>query len=255
MRMTNKAGLITGAASGLGYESAKLLAAEGAAVLLCDIDVAGGEAAAQEIRNAGGTAQFQQCDVSKEADIIAAIAKVRSEWGGFDFIHNNAGIQVEKSILDTSNEEWDAINTVNLKAVFWGCKHAVTAMRETGGGSIVNTASALSLVGDPFLPAYTATKHGVLGLTRAVGAAYAIDGIRCNCVCPGDMETPMIIKYWEATGNPEQAKIDMGAAYPAKKIGHPREVAQMILFLASDESSYVNATYMVVDGGLLSKCY
>jgi NAD(P)-dependent dehydrogenase (short-subunit alcohol dehydrogenase family) len=110
-------------------------------------------------------------------------------------------------------------------------------------------------VGDPFLPAYTATKHGVLGLTRAVGAAYAIDGIRCNCVCPGDMETPMIIKYWEATGNPEQAKIDMGAAYPAKKIGHPREVAQMVLFLASDESSYVNATYMVVDGGLLSKCY
>lgn len=255
MRMNNKAGLITGAASGLGYESAKLLAAEGAAVLLCDIDVAGGERAAQEIRDAGGTALFQQCDVSKEAEIIAAIAKVRSEWDGFDFIHNNAGIQVEKSILDTSNEEWDAINTVNLKAVFWGCKHAVTAMRETGGGSIVNTASALSLVGDPFLPAYTATKHGVLGLTRAVGAAYAIDGIRCNCVCPGDMETPMIIKYWEATGNPEQAKIDMGAAYPAKKIGHPREVAQMILFLVSDDSSYVNASYMVVDGGLLSKCY
>lgn len=255
MRMSNKAGLITGAASGLGYESAKLLAAEGAAVLLCDIDVTGGERAAAEIRDAGGTALYQQCDVSKEADIIAAIAKVRSEWGGFDFIHNNAGIQVEKSILDTSNEEWDAINTVNLKAVFWGCKHAVIAMKETGGGSIVNTASALSLVGDPFLPAYTATKHGVLGLTRAVGAAYAIDGIRCNCVCPGDMETPMIIKYWEATGDPEQAKIDMGAAYPAKKIGHPREVAQMILFLASDESSYVNASYMVVDGGLLSKCY
>jgi NAD(P)-dependent dehydrogenase (short-subunit alcohol dehydrogenase family) len=239
----------------MGYESAKLLAAEGAAVLLCDIDVTGGERAAAEIRDAGGTALYQQCDVSKEADIIAAIAKVRSEWGGFDFIHNNAGIQVEKSILDTSNEEWDAINTVNLKAVFWGCKHAVIAMKETGGGSIVNTASALSLVGDPFLPAYTATKHGVLGLTRAVGAAYAIDGIRCNCVCPGDMETPMIIKYWEATGDPEQAKIDMGAAYPAKKIGHPREVAQMILFLASDESSYVNASYMVVDGGLLSKCY
>lgn len=255
MRMDNKVGLVTGAASGLGYESAKLLASEGAAVLICDIDTANGEAAAEEIRNAGGTALFQHCDVSKEAEIIAAIAKVRSEWDGFDFMHNNAGIQVEKSILDTTNEEWDAINTVNLKAVFWGCKHAVVAMRETGGGSIVNTASALSLVGDPFLPAYTATKHGVLGLTRAVGAAYAIDGIRCNCVCPGDMETPMIIKYWEATGDPEQARIDMGAAYPAKKIGHPREVAQMILFLASDESSYVNASYMVVDGGLLSKCY
>ena len=255
MRMKNKVGLVTGAASGLGYESAKLMAEEGAAVLLCDIDTEMGERAAQEIRDVGGSALFERCDVSKEDNIIAAIARVRSEWGGFDFIHNNAGIQVEKSILDTTNEDWDAINTVNLKAVFWGSKHAVMAMRETGGGSIVNTASALSLVGDPFLPAYTATKHGVLGLTRAVGAAYVIDGIRCNCVCPGDMETPMIIKYWEATGDPEQAKIDMGAAYPAKKIGHPREVAQMVLFLASDDSSYVNASYMVVDGGLLSKCY
>lgn len=119
MRMNNKMGLITGAASGLGYESAKLLAEEGAAVLICDIDSAGGEKAAQEIRDAGGTALFQFCDVSKESDIVEAISKVRSEWGGFDFIHNNAGIQLEKTILDTSNEEWDAINTVNLKAVFW----------------------------------------------------------------------------------------------------------------------------------------
>jgi NAD(P)-dependent dehydrogenase (short-subunit alcohol dehydrogenase family) len=168
--MKNKTGLVTGAASGLGYESAKLMAEEGAAVLLCDIDTSAGERAAQEIRDAGGTALFQQCDVSKEDDIIAAIARVRREWDGFDFIHNNAGIQVEKTILETSNEEWDAINTVNLKAVFWGSKHAVLAMQQTGGGAIVNTASALSLVGDPFLPAYTATKHGVLGLTRAVGA-------------------------------------------------------------------------------------
>ncbi len=255
MRMANKVGLVTGAASGLGEESAKLLAREGAAVLVCDIDTANGERVAREITAAGGTARFRHTDVSKEAEIIQAIADVRREWGGFDFIHNNAGVQLEKPLHETTTEEWDWINTVNLKAVFWGCKHAVLAMRETGGGSIVNTASALSLVSDPFLPAYTATKHGVLGITRSVGLAYAIDGIRCNCVCPGDMETPMIVKYWHATGDPEKAKAEMAAQYPAKKIGHPREVAQMVLFLASDESSYVNATYMIVDGGLLAKVY
>jgi NAD(P)-dependent dehydrogenase (short-subunit alcohol dehydrogenase family) len=255
MRMQNKVGVVTGAASGLGYEVSKLLASEGARVVLADVDVDGGERAAAEINAAGGGATFTRCDVTVEDDVVAAIATARSEFGGFDFMHNNAGIQLEVPLHETTNEQWDQINAVNLRGVFWGCKHAVLAMRETGGGSIVNTASALSLVGDPFLPAYTATKHGVLGLTRAVGAGYALDGIRCNCVCPGDMETPMIIKYWNATGDPEQAKIDMAAAYPAKKIGHPSEVAQAVLFLASDESSYMNASYMVVDGGLLSKAY
>ena len=255
MRMQDRKGLVTGAASGLGEESAKLLAEEGASVLICDIDVENGERVAREIAAAGGTARFLRTDVSVEQDIIDAISAVRDTWGGFDFIHNNAGVQLEKPIHETSTEEWDWINDVNLKAVFWGCKHAVIAMRETGGGAIVNTASALSLVSDPFLPAYTATKHGVLGLTRSVGLGYAIDGIRCNCVCPGDMETPMIVQYWNATGDPEGAKAEMASHYPAKKIGHPREVAQMVLFLASDESSYVNATYMIVDGGLLANVY
>jgi NAD(P)-dependent dehydrogenase (short-subunit alcohol dehydrogenase family) len=256
MRMQNKMGLVTGAASGLGEESAKLLAAEGAAVLVCDIDIANGERVAREIVAAGGTAKFQKCDVRVEQDIIDAISEVRREWGGFNFMHNNAGVQLEKPIHETTNEDWDWINEVNLRGTFWCCKHGVNAMREIGGGgSIVNTASALALVSDPFLPVYTATKHGVLGLTRSVGLAYAIDGIRCNCVCPGDMETPMIVKYWNATGDPEKAKAEMAAQYPAKKIGHPREVAQMVLFLASDESSYVNATYMIVDGGLLAKVY
>src|SRR5687768_14051914 len=129
--MENKAGLITGAASGLGYESAKLLAAEGAAVLLCDIDVDGGERAAAEIRELGGTAQFQRCDVTVEDDIVASIDRVRREWDGFDYIHNNAGTQLELPLHETTNEQWDFINAVNLRAVFWGSKHAVLAMRET----------------------------------------------------------------------------------------------------------------------------
>jgi NAD(P)-dependent dehydrogenase (short-subunit alcohol dehydrogenase family) len=144
---------------------------------------------------------------------------------------------------------------VNVRGVFWGCKHAVLKMREAGGGTIVNTASALSLVSDPFLPVYTGSKHAVLGLTRSVGVAYAADGIRCNCVCPGDMQTPMIEKYWEATGDPEKARAEMAAMYPAGQIGQPNEVARAILFLACDESSYVNGAFMQVDGGLLSKVY
>jgi NAD(P)-dependent dehydrogenase (short-subunit alcohol dehydrogenase family) len=142
-----------------------------------------------------------------------------------------------------------------VRAVFWGCKHAVPRLRDAGGGAIVNTASALSLVSDPFLPVYTASKHATLGLTRSVGVAYAADGIRCNCVCPGDMQTPMIERYWEATGDPEKAKREMASMYPAGKIGQPGEVAKAILFLASDEASYVNGSFMQIDGGLLSKVY
>lgn len=256
MRLAGKFGLITGAASGLGLETAKLLAARGAAVLLTDVDVANGELAAANIRASGGTALFQRCDVSAEDDIISAIARVRHEWGRFNYIHNNAAIQIRVALHELTNDQWDRINTVNLKAVFWGIKHAVNAMRDSGeSGSIVNSASVLSLVGDAGLPAYTAAKHAVLGLTRAAGAAYAADGIRCNCVCPGDMETPLITQAWEATGNAENAKMRIASHYPQKRIGQAAEVAEMVAFLISDESSYVNASYMVVDGGLLSKAY
>ena len=164
-------------------------------------------------------------------------------------------MQLEKSLLETTNTDYDWVFDVNVRAVFWGCKHAVERMRKTGGGTIVNTASALALVADPFLPVYTASKHAVLGLTRAVGVEYAADGIRCNCVCPGDMQTPMIERYWQATGKPEEARAEMEAVYPAGKIGQPSEVARAVLFLASDEASFVNGAFIQIDGGLLSKAY
>ncbi len=252
MRMQGKRGVVTGAASGLGREVAKLLAEEGARVVVADINGDGAEAVAQEI---GGEAVHQACDVTVEEQVIAALDRSVSEWGGLDFVINNAGVQVEKPLEETSNEEFDWLFDVNVRGVFWGCKHAIARMRDAGGGAIVNTASALSLVSDPFLPVYTASKHATLGLTRSVGVAYAADGIRCNCVCPGDMQTPMIERYWEATGDPEKAKAEMASMYPAGKIGQPEEVARVILFLASDEASYVNGSFMQVDGGLLSKVY
>ncbi len=197
----------------------------------------------------------QPCDVTVEDEIIAALERSESEWGELDFLCNNAGVQLEKPLDETTNKEYDWIFDVNVRGVFWGCKHAVLKMRESGGGVIVNTASALSLISDPFLPVYTASKHAVLGLTRSVGVAYAADGIRCNCVCPGDMQTPMIERYWEATGDVEKAKAEMAAMYPAKQIGQPVEVARAVLFLASEEASYMNGSFMQVDGGLLSKVY
>jgi meso-butanediol dehydrogenase / (S,S)-butanediol dehydrogenase / diacetyl reductase len=255
MRLEGKRSVVTGAASGLGREVALLFASEGARVVAADLNAAGAEAVADEINGGGGAAVAQACDVTVEDQVRAALDRCRSEWGGLDTLVNNAGVQLEKPLDETTNEEYDWIFDVNVRGVFWGCKHAVTMMRESGGGAIVNTASALSLVSDPFLPVYTASKHAVLGLTRSVGVGYAADGIRCNCVCPGDMQTPMIERYWEATGDPEKARREMASMYPAGQIGQPGEVARAVLFLASDEASYVNGAFMQVDGGLLSKVY
>lgn len=255
MRMKDKRGVVTGAASGLGRSTAKLFAEEGAKVVVADMDAEGAESVAKEITDAGGVAVAQTCDVTSEDQVIAALDRVVEEWGGLDYLINNAGTQVEKPIEETSNEEYDRLFDVNARAVFWGCKHAASRMRASGGGAIVNTASALSLTADAFLPVYTASKHATLGLTRSVGVAFAPDNIRCNCVCPGDMQTPMIERYWEATGDVEKAKEEMASMYPAKKIGQPLEVAHAILFLASDEASYVNGIALQADGGLLSKVY
>jgi NAD(P)-dependent dehydrogenase (short-subunit alcohol dehydrogenase family) len=255
MRLEGKRSVVTGAASGLGREVALLFASEGARVVVADLNAAGAEAVADEINGGGTGAVAQACDVTVEDQVQAALDRCRSEWGGLDTLVNNAGVQLEKPLDETTNEEYDWIFDVNVRGVFWGCKHAVTMMRESGGGAIVNTASALSLVSDPFLPVYTASKHAVLGLTRSVGVGYAADGIRCNCVCPGDMQTPMIERYWEATGDPEKARREMASMYPAGQIGQPGEVARAVLFLASDEASYVNGAFMQVDGGLLSKVY
>jgi NAD(P)-dependent dehydrogenase (short-subunit alcohol dehydrogenase family) len=255
MRMQGKAGVVTGAASGLGREIAKLAAAEGGSVVVADLNEEGARSVAAEIEAAGGRAVAQPLDVTVEDSVIAAIELAKSEFGHFNFIANNAGVQLEKPLLETTNEDYDWVFDVNVRGVFWGCKHAVRAMRGNGGGTIVNTASALSLVADPFLPVYSASKHAVLGLTRAVATAYAIDGIRCNCVCPGDMQTPMIERYWAATGDAKKAREEMESIYPAKKIGQPAEVAEAVIFLASDAASYVNGSGLQIDGGLLSKVY
>ncbi len=255
MRMKDKSGIVTGAASGLGREIALRFAKEGANVVIADLNETGAASVQNEITSAGGSASVVKCDVTKEADIEAAIASVVDKFGRLDFMINNAGVQLEGPLHETTNEQYDWVFDINCRGVFWGCKHAVIAMMKTGGGTIVNTASAASFSTDPFIPVYTASKHAVLGFTRSVGVGYADQGIRCNCVCPGDMDTPMIQQYFNATDDPAKARAEMEAEYPANKIGHPSEVANAVLFMASDESSYMNGSFMQVDGGLLAQAY
>jgi len=255
-RVEGKAGVVTGTSRGLGREILRLLSAEGARVVALSRDAEAGQRGVDEARAAGGHAVFQQGDVRNEVDVVGAIDRCRNEYGALDFVVNNAGILGEGRLHETSNELWDDLVATHLTGAFWGCKHAVAAMRESGrGGSIVNVGSILSFTGDGYLAAYTAMKSGVLGLTKAIAIDYAADGIRCNCVCPGDMETPMIEQYFDGTDDPVAARAEMEGAYPGKRIAHPAEVAAAVLFLVSDESSFVSGAPILVDGGLTAKTY
>ena len=214
-------------------------------------DAEAGGGVVEEANRTEGHAAFAQGDVRREQDIVDAITRCKKEFGGFDFIVNNAGILGEGRLHETSNDLWDDLVATHLTGTFWGCKHAIETMRADGSaGSIVNIGYILSFTGDGYLAAYTAMKSGVLGLTKAIAIDYALDGIRCNCVCPGDMETPMIEQYFDGTEDAVAARAEMEAAYPGKRIAHPREVAMAAVFLASDESSFVNGAAFVVDGGL-----
>jgi NAD(P)-dependent dehydrogenase (short-subunit alcohol dehydrogenase family) len=255
-RLAGRAGVITGTSRGLGRETLLLGAAEGARVVALARSVEAGAQAVEDARAAGGDAVFVQGDVRREEDVAGAIERCVAEYGALDFVVNNAGILGEGRLHETSNELWDDLVATHLTATFWGCKHAIEAMRASGrGGAIVNIGSILSFTGDGYLAAYTAMKSGVLGLTKAIAIDYAADGIRCNCVCPGDMETPMIEQYFDGTTDPVAARAEMEAAYPGKRIAHPREVATAVIYLLSDDASFVNGTPILVDGGLTAKTY
>jgi NAD(P)-dependent dehydrogenase (short-subunit alcohol dehydrogenase family) len=253
--LAGKAGVVTGGAAGLGRAIVLAACAEGAAVVAFDRDADLGPATVAEAVSAGGRAVFHEGDVTREGDVVAAIQRSQDEFGAFNILDNNAGIALEKRLHDTSAAEWDSIIEVNLKGAFYGCKHGVIAMRAGGGGSIVNTGSIVSLVGDPNLPAYATTKTGLVGLTRVIAVDYAEDGIRCNIVCPGDMLTPMVQRTFDLADDPAAARRAMESAYPVKRIADPAEVARAVVFLLSDASSFMTGAQLVVDGGLTVKCY
>src|SRR5262245_49564531 len=248
-RLENKVALITGAGSGIGRETALLFAREGAKVVVVDVNDSAGEAVASEIREFGGQAVYAHADVSKSADAEGMIRVAEASFGRLDVLFNNAGIShaQDDDAVATEEEVWDLTMNINLKGVFLGCKHGIPALRRAGGGSIINTASFVALLGaaTPQL-AYTASKGGVLAMTRELAAIHARENIRVNALCPGPLKTELLMKFLDNETKRQRRLVHI----PLGRFGEAREIADAALFLASDESSFVTGATFLVDGGI-----
>ena len=250
-RLSGKVALITGGASGIGRESARLFASEGARVLIADLDVAAGNATAAAIAKAGGEARAIRCDVAQGADLEAAVAAAERHFGALHVLFNNAGIFPARdgSPVDTPDDVFDQVIAVNLKGVFLGCKVGIPALLRAGGGSIINTASFVAVVGAATSQiAYTASKGGVLAMTREIAVEYARQGIRANALCPGPVNTPLLAEFLAEPA----ARARRFVHIPIGRLAEATEIARAALFLASDESSYVTGATFLVDGGITS---
>ena len=238
-RLEGKVCVITGTASGIGAESARLFAAEGARVVGIDLSDEGAE----------GELTIQ-ADVADEAQVADAYARIGAEFDGIDVLMNNAGINPtdDVSVLDTELQAWQRVQDVNLRGVFFCCKHGIPHLLETGGGSVINVASFVALVGAATSHiSYTASKGAVLSLSKELGVQFARQGVRVNALCPGPVETPLLLRIWSETPGAAERRL---VHVPMGRMAKPREIVNAALFLASDESSYVNAATFLVDGGL-----
>ncbi len=251
MRLRDKVAVVTGAKSGIGFATALRFCAEGAKVIAADLRDARQEI--DSIAANGGHAVFVQTDVSSESAAYELIGQTVAKYGRIDVLVNNAGIELAKKVTDTTEEEWDRLMGVNLKGVFLCSKAAVIEMRQTGGGVIVNIASELGLVGGSEIAAYCASKGGVIQLTKAMAIDHAADNIRINCVCPGPINTPLLDRIIAGSAEPKKEKQITEKKTLMKRLGEPAEIANVILFLASDESSYMTGSSVVADGGLTAQ--
>jgi NAD(P)-dependent dehydrogenase (short-subunit alcohol dehydrogenase family) len=248
-RLAGRVALVTGAGSGIGRESALLFAAEGARLVAVDADLGRAEATAAAIAAGGGEAIAVGADVSRARDVEAAVAAATRRFGALHVLFNNAGIFPDGDGVpeETDEEVFDRVIAVNLKGVFLGCKYGIPALRASGGGSIVNTASFVALMGAATAQiAYTASKGGVLALTREVAVAHARQGIRANALCPGPVNTPLLAQLLAEPAARARRLVHV----PMGRLAEAGEVARAALFLASDDSSYVNGSTFVVDGGI-----
>lgn len=248
-RLDGRVALVTGAGSGIGWESSNLFASEGASVVCADIDEESARKTVDTINASGGDAIAVRADVSSDADVAAMVSATEEAFGGLHILFNNAGIMHgdDGDAQNTSEAIWDLTMNVNAKGVFLGCKHGIPAIQRSGGGSIINTASFVAKLGaaTPQI-AYTASKGAVLALTRELAVVHAREGIRVNALCPGPLRTELLMKLLDTDAKKQRRLVHV----PMGRFGSAGEMAKAALFLASAESSYVTGTEFMVDGGL-----
>jgi NAD(P)-dependent dehydrogenase (short-subunit alcohol dehydrogenase family) len=256
-RFVNKVIVITGAGSGIGRTAALAFAREGGSVVIGDINETEGNETARQILESGGYATAVGCDVRNAQEVQALIARAVADFGGVDVLYNNAGVVRYGTVEELSVEDWDFQLDINLKGTFLTCKYAIPEMRKRGSGAIVNTASVQAFASQKTVPAYAASKGGVVSLTTTIALDHADDNIRCNCIAPGTIRTPMVDQAAETFGpdDPEAAIAEWGRLHPLGRVGKPEEVANLVLFLASDEAAFCTGGCYRVDGGLLSPLF
>jgi NAD(P)-dependent dehydrogenase (short-subunit alcohol dehydrogenase family) len=254
MRLANKVAIITGSAGGMGRVAAELFAQEGASVVVTDLNVQAGEETVKNIRQAGGTAIFIQANVAQEAEVKALVLGAMEAFGRVDILYNNAGIMPteDTSVIETSEATWDKVLDVNLKSAFLCSKYVIPHMIDQQRGSIINVASFVAFMGCTVpQDAYTASKGGMLSLTKSLAVQYGKYNIRCNAICPGPIETPLLRTLWTS----EDARNLRLNRIPLGRFGEAKDVVYMALYLASDESSWTTGAWLTVDGGITSNYF
>jgi NAD(P)-dependent dehydrogenase (short-subunit alcohol dehydrogenase family) len=249
-RLADKVAIITGAGSGMGRVAAEMFAAEGARVVAAEFDEAAGSETVDLVTSAGGDAVFVKADVSQEADAAAMVAAAMDRYGRVDVLYNNAGVMPEPdhSVIDTEVAVWDHVMAVNVRGVFLGCKYAIPRMLEQGSGSVINISSFVALLGCSVpQDAYTASKGAVLSLTRSLAVQFGPKGVRANAICPGPIETPLLMDWLVKDEAAKQLRLGRN---PTGRFGKPEEIVNVAIYLASDESRWTNGAHFVIDGGI-----